>query len=102
MATYLELARINDSSAAWNDFRDKAAFAVVKKAQTVLDSTTPTAGAVAWSIAALKAPGRTADELIPYIIAANSTATITQILNATDSAIQNNINAAADVILGAA
>jgi len=95
MASYQELFDLKRDSA----LRNKIAVACVKKAQTLMDGATPTANQITWSSNALENPIQMADKIMHYVIAANSTANANQISNATDAAIQSNVNAAADALI---
>ena len=95
MATYLELYALRADS----DLQDKTAVAVAKKAQTLLDGATPTAAEVAWALEAIQSPKEKANSMLYYVLAANSTLTVAQIQSATDSALQSNVDAAADAII---
>lgn len=95
MATYQELYDLGSNSA----LRNKIAVAVAIKAQTILDEASPTVAEVEWAKEALNAPLREADILMHYVLAANRAATTGQIVGATDSAIQTNVNAAVDKII---
>lgn len=99
MATYLEIYNIQ-VDAGWNDFLSKVRIASAKKAAAIIDSTTPGATALEWAKGAIKNPTQAGNDLVTYIVAVNSTATTTQILSATDNAIQTNIDAAVDAIYG--
>ena len=95
MATYPELFALRSNS----DLQDRSAVAVVKKAQVILDSATPTIAAVTWANEALQNPASKAGLLLNYVLAANSTLTVAQIESASDSALQTNVDAAVDVII---
>jgi len=95
MATYQELFDLRRESA----LRNKVSVACVKKAQSLMDGATPTANEIAWSSNALENPIQVADKIMHYVLSANSGATTAQILNATDAAIQANVNAAADALI---
>lgn len=95
MATYEELYSLRSDS----NLRNKVAVAVAKKAQTLLDQTTPSSAEVAWADSALMNPVSKADYLLNYVLAANSDATAGQITSASDAAIQTNVNAAVDKII---
>ena len=97
MATYLELARITEQN-EWGDFFDKTVTATQIKATAIIDSATPTQVALDWAKQSMESPRREANNLVPYVIASNNTATIAQILAATDNAIQTNIDAAVDAL----
>ena len=98
MATYSELFELRNNTA----LRNKVAVAVTKKAQSILDSATPTANQVAWANAALSSPLDMATKLYFYVLAANSAATIGQITSAADAVIQSNVDAAADALIAQA
>ena len=99
MATYLELAEITNE-AGWNDFLNKVRMASAKKAQAVIDSTTPGATVLEWAKNTISNKNQAGDALVDYVIASNSGLTISTILSASDSAIQTNVNAAVDAIYG--
>lgn len=103
MATYLELQALFSDS----DLQDKIEAAVTIAAQTILDgddSSDPpwdqTAGVhdlrVKWANSALQNTRGTALQILKYVLAANAANTVTQIQNATDAAIQANVNVAID------
>lgn len=95
MATYAELYDLQSSDA----LRNRVAVAVVVKSQILLDLASPTAAQVAWAKAALSNPGQAAAVLLRYVLAANKALTVAQINAATDAAIQNNVNTAADKLI---
>ena len=97
MATYLELAKITEQ-ALWGDFIDKIKAACVIKATAIIDSATPTVEAKAWAEFAINAPTSAASSIVWYVIGSNDGLAISTILNASDSAIQTNVNAAVDVL----
>lgn len=97
MATYDEIYELRSNSS----LKNRIAVAVTKKAQAILDSDTPTAGQVEWAEAAISDPIGKAGSLMNYVLAANSSATVNQIITASDSAIQSNINSAVDTLTGA-
>lgn len=96
MATYAELFDLRSN----NSLRNKVAVAITKKAQSLLDQASPSANQVAWANSAIYNPIAMADKIFSYVLAANSGLTTTQIGNATDTAIQNNVDAAADKLIG--
>lgn len=81
------------------ELRNKVKVAIAIKAQTLLDGVTPSVAEVAWADDALKSLKVKADEIMNYVIAANSDKTIVQITGAGDAAIQTNVDAAVDVII---
>lgn len=97
MATYAEIATIN-SDAAWQAFADKAMVAAIIKAHAVINATTPPITRLEWARSALANPRTAANDIVFYAIAANSGATIAQILSASDAAIQSAIDTAVDAI----
>lgn len=98
MAIYTELAGIAGET-GFGDLQSKLRVAVVIKAVSILDQAVPTAPQVTWARAALTRPETVANDVLWYVIGANATATIAQILAATDSAVQANVNAAVDKIV---
>lgn len=95
MATYTELFNLRSSS----DLRNKIAVAAVVKAQAIIDLASPTAGQIQWAEQAIADPVSKADALMHYVIAANKTATVAQILSASDATIQTNVDAAVNKII---
>lgn len=95
MATFLELFDLRSDST----LRNKIAVAATIKAQTLLDTASPTVAQVTWAKATLADPLHVADDLLSYVLAVNKDATVAQIQSATDAAIQTNVNAAADKII---
>lgn len=95
MATYQEIYDLRSDSA----LRNKIAVAVTKKAQSILDEQTPTTAAVDWAISAIENPLSKAQSMMNYVLAKNSDLTVSQINNASDNAIQSNVDAAVDTII---
>ena len=95
MATYEELFDLRSNSA----LKNKITVAVVKKAQALLDGATPSIAQVTWAKEAINNPIGKAESLMNYVLAANSASDVSTILGATDTAIQNNVDAAVDVIV---
>ena len=95
MATYAELFELrNDSS-----LRNRVAVAVIKKAQDLIDLTTPTADQITWANDAIDNPASKAGPILNYVLAANSSATVSQIQGASDTAIQANVDSAVDALI---
>lgn len=92
MATYEEIFDLHSNSM----LRNRIAVAVAVKAQGLIDAASPTAAHLTWARDALRNPTSKAVELMHYVLAANKSATVAQILSATDAAIQANVNAAVD------
>lgn len=100
MATYLDLYNITQD-AGYGDLAKKIAVAVEIKAYTISTaSPAPNATLIAWAQAALLNPDGVRKQVEHYVFAANSGNTISQIINATDTAIQNNVDSAVDTLLG--
>ena len=95
MATYSELAALVADNQA---LRAKVLVAVIIKAEDILGEVTPTADRLAWASSALASPSAVTDELYHYVLAANSGATVTNILGATDAAIQANVDTAVNAL----
>lgn len=99
MATYQELASISEES-GFDGFIAKVRVAVVDKAVTILGQAVPTAAEVEWAKKAITYPAVVADELVWYVVVANKSVNLATIVAASDSAVQNNVNAAVDKITG--
>ena len=95
MATYAELFDLRNNT----DLRNRVAVAALKKAQALLDIASPTTQQVTWAKTALNDPLAVADQLMGYVLSANSGNSMAQITGATDAQIQTNVNAAADKLL---
>ena len=96
MATYAELFDLKSSAFV---LRNKVIVAVTVKAQTILDLATPTDNQVAWAANAISDPVRFADKIMLYVLAANKSATTSQISGASDSTVQTNVDAAVDKMI---
>jgi hypothetical protein len=94
MAAYTELFNLRTLTPTNAAFREKVAVAVTKKAQLLVDQAAPTANELLWAQHAFEDPLAVANILLNYVLVANSTATVAQILAATDAAIQANVDAA--------
>jgi len=99
MATYTELAAITNDS-GWSGLMEKIQVAIVIKAVAIIDSTTPAASLLEWAKSAVANPGSAAQSIAYYVVGANSTATLSQITGASDTAVQNNVNDAVDALYG--
>ena len=93
MATYAELYSLG---VADSPLLNRIAVGAAKKAQALLVGATPTAAEVAWAVATLEAPVSRARPLLYFALAANSSLTVSQIQNASDAALQANIDTAAN------
>jgi hypothetical protein len=97
MATFQELFDLRANA----DLRNKVSVAIVKKAQSLIDISVPSANQIQWANQALLDPLAMTTKLFPYVLAQNSGATVTAILAASDSAIQTSVDAAADKLINA-
>lgn len=96
MATYLELFALKNDS----DLQDKVAVAIVKAAQAILvTNPTPSSDRVAWAATVNANPGQQGKQALMFVLAANSSASVSQILNSTDAAIQTNIDDLVDGLI---
>lgn len=95
MATYLELYDLQNN----DTLHHKIYIAVVKKAQTLTDLATPTANQLTWANNALSNPRGMVAKILPYVLAANSGATTSQIAAASDAAVQTNVDATVDKLI---
>ncbi len=102
MATYTELYTLFQDS----DLRNRIAVAIAVAADTILndnDDTDPPWGQTnnanrkIWAKQALSHPSATAKNMIPAVLAANKSASVSAIQTAADTAIQDNVNALVDL-----
>lgn len=98
MATLAEIAGLC-GNANWDSLVEKVRAACLIKAHAITVEATPTANELAWAKASFAEPRRAADSVVWCVIAANSGATVSQIIGASDSAIQTAVNAAVDNLL---
>ena len=99
MATYMELFGAKGNS----DLQDKMTVAVVVAAESIRTDATPPTNQVqrlAWAKAAMTDPLSEARRLLWAVLAVNKDATLTQILEASDTAIQTQVDAAVDLFAG--
>lgn len=95
MATYAELFNIQNDPT----LRNKILIAVTVKAQALIDLASPNAGQVTWAANALSSPVAMMTKVMPYVLAANKSASQATILAASDSAVQTNVDAAVDKLI---
>ncbi len=99
MATYMELFNVKNNS----DFQDKVAVAIVIAAETIrTDSSPPTnqAQRLAWAQNAMDRPVEEARRMLWAVLATNKDATVAQIVGASDTEIQTQVDAAVDLFAG--
>ncbi len=95
MATYNEIFDLKNN----NDLQHRIQVAVTKKAQTLLDKTTPTTNEVVWSGNALSGPEGMGQKILFYVLAKNSASSVAAITAASDATIQSNVDAAVDALI---
>ena len=95
MATYEEIFAIQNNGT----LRNKIHIAVTIKAQSLLDLASPTVNQVAWASRALADPVGMMVKIMPYVLAANKSATSSQITSAADSVVQSNVDLAVDKLI---
>lgn len=100
MATLLELSAITQE-AEFNDLANKVRAAVIIKAAAVVNDSQSPASRLSWASQALARPFDAGDGIIPYVLGANASASVANILSAPDTAIQANVNDAVDALYGA-
>ena len=100
MATYNELVAIVEDP-SWGILLGKIKVAITVKAAEVINTPAPPASLLQWAKDALGHPGQAASDVAYYVIAENKSATVSQILNASDTAVQSNVNLAVDALYGA-
>jgi hypothetical protein len=97
--TYLEIYSLADQGGA---LFQRVATACIIQANTIRTETPPANSAqrLAWARKALINPQDIAKEMLWAVLAQNAGITVTQIQNATDTAIQNAVAAAVDLVAG--
>lgn len=95
MATYSELFSVQNDPT----LRNKIQVACIVKAQALIDLASPTVNQVAWANSALTNPTQMMVKIMPYVLAANKSATQANILSASDSAVQTNVDSAVDKLI---
>lgn len=87
-----------------SELQDKVEEAVVIAAWAINAETAPPLGNLpqrrAWAAAALANPGQEARRMLRAVLAANKNASKEQIIDATDEAIQGQVDAAVDLFAG--
>lgn len=101
MATYAELRGFFNNA----DLKNKISVACVIAAYSMISQGTPTINQKKFADVVFKNPDDIAEKVMMAVIAANSSATIAQINNASDAAILSNVNtvlpALVDALFGA-
>lgn len=99
MATYLQLFNFQNDS----NLQDKIVVAVVVAAETIRTDGSPPSNQAAkleWARLAMANPKTEALRMLWAVLAVNKDATSEQINNATDAAIQAQVDAAVDLFAG--
>lgn len=97
MATYAELFELRGNSG----LKNKVTVAVIVAAEAIRATDPPdTAPRIAWAKAAFENPSGEAGRMLMAVLAANKDADVSQIENASDGAIQTQVDAAVDVFAG--
>lgn len=92
MATYEELFGLGTNTV----LRNKVVVAVMIKATAVAKLATPTQLQIDWAKGVFASPISVGEVVYRAVIAANNTATASQIIGASDAAIQVNVNDVVD------
>lgn len=89
MATYIELRSLfNDTT-----LRNRVTTAVIVAAQVILENAaTETAERIAWAQQAIQSPEQQGRRALMYALAANKDLDVLQIQDATDAALQANVD----------
>ena len=96
MATYQELRALSSDS----DLIEKVQTAVVVAAHG-LSISTPTTAQKSWIASVLGNPVDVAQQATMFVLAANKTATVAQIQNATDASVQGNVDDIVPILVDA-
>lgn len=97
-ATLEEIYEVAFGDLDTSPLRKKVAMAAIVKAEDILGEATPSQTRLDWALAALSDPIGQSEALFRFVLAANDGATQQQILDATDSQVQTNVDAAVDAL----
>lgn len=97
MATYTELFDINNEDIALLNRIEVSVWKAVETVFTEVDTTPNHANRLIWAKKSLESPRSQAIAMLPYVLAVNSGATATNIKNASDAAIQTNLESVIDL-----
>ncbi len=95
MATLLELRGLFTNS----DLQEKVESALIIAVQALLDGGTPTTDQQKYAAAVFAKPAVEARKALMSVLAKNASATVTQIQEANDTAIQTNVNDVVDALV---
>ncbi len=97
MATYIEIRNLfNDS-----ELSNRADVAVMIAASNLLAETTPTTEQQAWAAGVFSNPKGEGQKALMAVLSANASATVDAIKNASDSALQANVDAVVPALVAA-
>ena len=94
MATLAELQTLAHN----NDLRGKIERAITIKALVITKEATPSIDRLEWAEDALSTPETQIVLMLNYVLAENANATVVQIIGATDTSIQTNVDTAIDAL----
>ena len=96
------MAELKDLKTLFNDsdLLDKVEGAIIVAASALTEGT-PTAAEKKWAAAVAYSPVIEAQKALIFVIAKNSTATISQIQGAGDAAVQSNVDSVVSVLVDA-
>lgn len=97
MATYQELADLLENN---QGLRSKVEVATVVKAESIFAEASPSAARLTWAQETLDQPRSRGLQFLAYVLAANKDASSAAIVGASDAAIQANVDAAVEKIVG--
>lgn len=98
MASYIELRALFSH----NELRNKVEVACIVAAETIRaesDTVPNHANRLLWARSAFASPRSTSERMLMALLAANKLATVSAITGATDSQIQEKVDAAVDVFV---
>lgn len=97
MASLLDLANIFGTT-GFAELLNKITVAVAIKADSIINEASPSAPRIAWAQLAIEDPRQEAKNFIWGVIAANESATVAQILGASDNSIRTNVDDYIDIL----
>lgn len=93
MATYSELYNFK-ANPGYPEWAGRVEFAISVSAETIAKDSQATTGKKDWAVRALAAPSTVRPGMEQYVLADNRSASVQQILEATDMQIQTNVDEA--------
>lgn len=95
MAEYIELYDVRANTTLMN----RLTVASMISAQRLIDKVTPTVDEINFATDVLANPDNTAGSVMNYVIGKNNTSSISQILTASDTVLQSQVDTAIDAII---